>query len=1244
MKILAIRIKNLASLGGETEIDFTAEPLCSIGIFAITGATGAGKSTILDALCLALYAKTPRYLNAEFGVDITDAQGNTTKQNDIRRILRDGTAEGFAEVDFVATNGQPYRSRWSVRRSRGKADGNLQPDEMSLRELNGNQPVPGRKTELLAEIERLVGLTFEQFTRSVLLAQGDFTAFLKADKNQKASLLEKLTGSEIYSRISAQIFENHKAEKQKLDILDARRNDILTYSEEELADIGHQKTELEAVHRSLAKTVQDLTLEKNWHRQFSLLTKSANEAKARVEKANRSRNESLSREKMLEQVISVQPAKQMANDLEKAAGYLAEKETEEKEYSESLLKRKETKKVAVGRKEQAANNLMQQEQEWEAAQPKLRQASELDVRLKETENQKQSAQQEAGHASSTLQQHEKEVAVKTGEAESLKKEINQIENWIAANKNRESIAVNESLILEKLENAASFQQLLQESFTKMEEAAKTAKQQRENHSLLIAKEKEFQSAIDELQPVSDALKESVLSVPIDELENEKLRADQSVMDLISAEAHWRRLHEAMEDNRQLLLNHTEAKASLQSIETDFAAAGNWLEKRKTEKENSFKILEKAKIAATGNVETLREQLVASEPCPVCGSVTHPYKTENPQLHSVLQSLEENYREAEFAHAQQNNTHIRLEQQLKQWQDAMAAYEKEIPLKTDLLNRLNAEWKQFPFSEKAKEIPVEEVASRLFHEKEQKKNQQSELQQMISAYGKQKKQFDEKAARLTSLKNEWSEISNRIKDIERDIKSAETDFNRSEKEHQHARNNITKTREALSIHFTVEDWFTNWQKNPEKFIRSISEFTSNWKKNTDSLAEKIRMYGIRKATVDALDKQSEQLRADASAKKEKFDNLQAHRNEISEKRNAIFKGKAVDDVENELKQSVATAKTVLKEKEREVTEMEKSIAELEAKLEQTVRDKTKWRNDWEALKGEIDGWINEYNRHTRAELTTNSLKHLLGFGANWIEAERSELQKLRDAVTNSQSAFAERQKDVAAHLEQRISEKEAGEVENLLSEAESKTREIAEKISSLKFDLQEDEKKRQQIAGLLKEMNRQRSITDDWAKLNELIGSADGKKFRQIAQEFTLDALLGYANVHLGVLNRRYLLQRASGSLGLQVVDQDMGNEVRTVYSLSGGESFFVKLAQALGFASLSSHQIQVETLFIDEGFGSLDSNTLNIAMDALERLHNQGRKVGVISHVPEMTERIPVQIHVSKQQSGKSKVEVLGLI
>jgi len=262
--------------------------------------------------------------------------------------------------------------------------------------------------------------------------------------------------------------------------------------------------------------------------------------------------------------------------------------------------------------------------------------------------------------------------------------------------------------------------------------------------------------------------------------------------------------------------------------------------------------------------------------------------------------------------------------------------------------------------------------------------------------------------------------------------------------------------------------------------------------------------------------------------------------------------------------------------------------------------------------------------------------------NWIGSQRAILRELDEEVTKATSVYSERKGLLHAHNEKAVSNNPLPELVELNFSVKAELEQLKLHNNEINFKIGQDVLSKNKIGELLKAIAQQANITENWGKLNDIIGSADGKKFRQIAQEYTLDVLLGYANVHLEVLTSRYKIQRIPATLGLQVIDQDMGDEIRTVYSLSGGESFLVSLALALGLASLSSSKMQVESLFIDEGFGSLDPTTLNIAMDALERLHNQGRKVGVISHVQEMTERIPVQIKVSKQQSGKSKLEVLG--
>ena len=198
----------------------------------------------------------------------------------------------------------------------------------------------------------------------------------------------------------------------------------------------------------------------------------------------------------------------------------------------------------------------------------------------------------------------------------------------------------------------------------------------------------------------------------------------------------------------------------------------------------------------------------------------------------------------------------------------------------------------------------------------------------------------------------------------------------------------------------------------------------------------------------------------------------------------------------------------------------------------------------------------------------------------------------------------------------------------------------EALSNLRLELSRDDDRLKASESLRLAIDQQSATAKVWAQLSDLIGSADGKKFRNFAQQYTLDILLGYGNSHLQSLTRRYRLQRIEDTLGLLVVDQDMGDEVRSVHSLSGGESFLVSLALALGLASLSSHRVKVESLFIDEGFGSLDADSLGVAMDALDNLQALGRKVGVISHVAEMTERIGIRVQVTRMAGGESRIIV----
>jgi exonuclease SbcC len=396
MKILAIRIRNLASLEGQTEIDFTAEPLCSAGIFAITGSTGAGKSTILDALCLALYGKTPRYLQAkEMGIEIRDVQGSTLSQGDVRSILRDGTADGFAEVDFRGIDGQHYRATWSVRRARNKVEGSMQADSITLRNITSETPVPGRKQETLNEIARLVGLNFDQFTRSVLLAQGDFTAFMKASKDEKSSLLEKLTGTSVYSEISKKVYEKYKAEEQLLRDLDLRKQGIITLTGEEMTALLDEQTAMNTELITLEQDLRGLTAEIDWHEQLAQMRIKYDDAQTALQNATDARTGSLPRKQKLWIIEQAQQTRSWADALNNARQQYSEKTKTLQALKESLSAldtEKQQLEILITASEQEAtvkNTALQE------ALPLLEKARQLDTLLSEKKEQLEKAAKEA---------------------------------------------------------------------------------------------------------------------------------------------------------------------------------------------------------------------------------------------------------------------------------------------------------------------------------------------------------------------------------------------------------------------------------------------------------------------------------------------------------------------------------------------------------------------------------------------------------------------------------------------------------------------------------------------------------------------------------------------------------------------------------------------------------------------------------------------------------------------------------
>jgi exonuclease SbcC len=365
---------------------------------------------------------------------------------------------------------------------------------------------------------------------------------------------------------------------------------------------------------------------------------------------------------------------------------------------------------------------------------------------------------------------------------------------------------------------------------------------------------------------------------------------------------------------------------------------------------------------------------------------------------------------------------------------------------------------------------------------------------------------------------------------------------------------------------------------------------------------------------------------------------------------VLDGKDADATEQQMLNALESLKKELDKMGEKLKKQLQLETELKATYKQLEADVREYQARLSQTKQALQQWLADFNATRSKSVDELMLASLLERDTQWIASERNFLQQQENDRITARTTLDDRIRRLAEHDVKRKEmdwdeasyPAEPEVLQHMQVQCAEKSRELDALATEIRFKLRTNEENRQKVQSLEKELLQAREVSEHWASLNEIAGSSDGGKFRRIAQGYTLDVLLSYANVQLSELSKRYRLERVPDTLALQVIDRDMCDEVRTVHSLSGGESFLVSLALALGLSSLSSNRMRVESLFIDEGFGSLDAETLRVAMDALDSLRTRGRKIGVISHVQEMTERIPVQIKVNRGDNGRSYLTVEG--
>ena len=1250
MKILRITLNNIASLAGTHTVDFTRDPLRSAGLFSISGATGAGKSTLLDALCLALYDATPR-LNQ---VGRLAELANGEKQNDPRNLLRRGAGEGFTEVAFVGVDGQTWTARWRVRRSRRSADGALQNVEMALYKGHiapGGEGVVeegGKKTLVLKAIENKIGLTFEQFTRAVLLAQNDFATFLKADDKERAEILQALTGTERFEAISKAVFLRCGVEQKTLESLGSRLAGNPPLPEDARLEAEAACQLAEQLLTGLEIRHKELQSHADWFSTRTKLTDEKSRAAETLQQAvtNRGTAEPRRMELALTEEIArdarpLRTAERIATD--KAAAAAAAVDLAKLKCAELELAYKVAADLHQTASELHAGLLAEQA----ANELSLRKARALDETLALVQTQFQKASTDLDAANTALKAAE----------ENLKTTVDG-----------RNIRLQEKQALERdRERLKAFAPFVMDSARWMDriDAAITAAQQvvaAQTHAASLSKElaeldERLKSAEQSRTPLQAAF-DSALTTLAAAIEAEKkfdveqLAADRAERDSAKGvlTALFRQLKDA-QGLREQVKNEAESLEQLQAAQGFDATAIEQIQTVELpQAERAIEVaktqLEFIQAAVDDHAKRLRLTLQDGKECPVCGSISHPYSQHEPELEAVaVKAAKKSVKDLEKKRDETSGRESRL-------RGSMETRNVQIDTKTHELAEMKA---------KAIDIVVEspdhpEVMAVLAIEEDARlavmESRLLEINGNLQTIGTKEKNA-RNAAKLTSdCRDSQQSCDAALKELNDRLNELSTARGILNETHNAAATSLRKAEEhRLEADNRLNDLWSGLPASKQEFEADPLAFRLAFERSATECGDIEKQITdvtslIRQA--DAAICPLEQSVADArkyfTTCQTTFDNISKDRDARLKEREQLFEGRAADVVEEELKLRLTAAAESLNEAATKKAEADRQ--QVAANSELSTRSQAAQVTIAEQATAEFarQFWLEAFIARTSKPLTLEELDAILARDDAWIQAEHVALKQLDDAVTNAEGACEVYVKQLQQHVETQPTQEEEQTILTALQAINEELTQAKGGLNAAKAVILNDDTRRVQNMDLMEQIRLQDAKSDPWRKLNELIGSSDGAKFRMIAQRRTLDLLLGYANHQLNQLASRYRLERIPVSLNLIVIDCDMGEEKRSIHSLSGGESFLVSLALALGLASLTSNRLRIESLFIDEGFGSLDPETLNTAMSALMHLEAQGRKVGVISHVTEMTDAIPVQIKVVKGRGGASKIVVPGAV
>ena len=1218
MRILRLHLQNVHALRNQWTIQFDQFPLYEAGLFAITGPTGGGKSSLLDAMIVALYGRVPRY-------------GHNTPTE----LMTRHTAETLIELDFAVQQGR-FRARWNLRRARGQATGRIQPARHELQNLETNQTLDLRSSDVPKEVEKLTGLNMERFLRSVILPQGDFAAFLRAKEKERGELLEELTGLHVYSELSELAYSCSRESREVLEKLQQQLGTLPLLEEEALHTLRQRLDEYMQQRPKLQAEEQRLQAELGWLRQLQESRATCSRLEQEVAAAQEAIAAFAPKQQRLQRHHQLQPFQLQWQAQQKQLKQLEQYQFTQQRMREDLnLKQQEVQQLEVYA-QQDQNRLQEQEQRYQQLAEPIRLALEVDTQIQTQQVRWESRQQEQNRLEQTIHQQRQELLQEHAWVQQAVLLQQQRQQWLAEQSDcqqlEQALPGLHSVWQQWQQNKQQWQQKQAALGRWEEQQARDVQQSSELQQLqnnLAQEALPLEKRVQILREQEEVLLEGC---PIGDWQATQREAQH----LLRLGEKLTELSQRFQDSQSEFIKYEQQEKELQlklvQLGEQHLHQYDLLQQTKERLHDKQRLLEQGRLIR--DYEAARTQLQPNQSCPLCGSTEHPFVTSN-KAPSVEQ-------EAELVeHLKQRCKEIDQELTNLQREQTQLTARSEITHERSRQLQQEAQKIQLAFDDVNSQIPEESV--RLLTDL-------VGIQMLYSSWQAQSQTMEQKLGaieKLDGIQRQLQEAQTVLQSKNSELNEKQAVLNERQKLHQQQKEDLeTQVKESQQLVLQIQEAWQQQAKafdseeeiatEPESFLASLQEKWQAFQKQQQTedresleLSQRKQRLERDQATLHQQEQHQQSLAEEQQQELEKLQLLQQQRLEILEHPDP-----------KALEQEQQSQLQICREKQA----VSSQGFEQKNQTLQQEQQRLQWVEEEYAR-----GWQEHVQNQEELLFTLQALGY-----ASIAEAEVAYLEPIKAEELEQQDQQLNQHLSIICHdlgneqmrcasLEQeRHSQQTEEELQTQLEKLRLQQDELSQQLGGVQVQLEKDAELRQNHRALADQIEKQQQEHQRWSALSELIGSADGTKFSRFAQSLTLANLVNLANHHLRKLSDRYQLQKREGAcVEMDIVDCYQADATRSLESLSGGETFLVSLALALGLSDLARRNYPIDSLFIDEGFGTLDADTLDTALAALETLQAGGKTIGIISHVEALKERLTTQIQVRKNDSGNSTLAVI---